>query len=873
MRNRVLVIIAAFILIAVAAYLAYDRLFARVSDPFSAIPHDAALIVEFTDGHHDIAVVTDSAWSSFRTRGFLTRLFSDVELIRHILSDSIKQEKPVSARVLASLHKTGAEAVGFLWVVEPRSGSISVDRLLDSFPGSAREHKFRGARILEKAVGDGGTVAVVKRKGLLIISRNTYLVERAVVQLQDGEPIHHSDELRSVMNQVAKSRDPKVYLQFAQLAEALSASYHATLGKDNPLTTMAGWGAADFRMLGKKLLLNGFVSTMHDSWLAQVMTAPGATRELSSLMPASTAMFCSVHSNHFADLDRFGENAGLRDLFSTHFVHWMGSTVSLAVNEPLTDRLRDYSFLLIAIADTALARSNLLELVRIQSGAEFAEPVDARHNIYLLENFDELELLLGLPTRLFSSPAFAFRDDVVIFANSVSALSIYLDRLDAGQTLSQELDYLAFRDDFASNPNVDWYFRPGFSSRALQSIAREESVIGALLGLDPIGLQLTRFNNELFLANGVLNVTAEITGGPTYGTLAALWRVQLDAISTRRPVIITDHRSKEQGVLVQDGDHTLHLISKSGEVRWKVELTTPIVGNVNQVDYYRNGRLQFMFTTERAIHLIDVLGRDVSGYPLRLPATATSGLMIADYEDQQLPRMFVACANGNIYGYKLTGEPLPGWNPKRNVGSVPYPLEHFTSGTRDYIHYTKADGSHLLLNRMGENRRSPTEAVAGLRQGFELVREGNAFSFINVTSNGRLLKIAEDGRVTAIPLEDVSTVSSFVLTDLDGDHRPEVLVADSSAVYVFDLNGQRGGIIPLPGAHDLFTFKESSGCHECVGAFDKTNGQSWLLVRDHVDARFPVLSSAPFEIGELLGTGEPALIVCTDDGWITAYRL
>jgi hypothetical protein len=409
--------------------------------------------------------------------------------------------------------------------------------------------------------------------------------------------------------------------------------------------------------------------------------------------------------------------------------------------------------------------------------------------------------------------------------------------------------------------------RPGLTQAVLHGLAKAESVLPSLAGLEPIGVQLTRLSSHTFLATGIVDVRGGAVMPAQPGALTPLWRIRLDTLAVMQPVVVENHRTGERNVFVQDVDHTAYLLSKTGEILWERDLGGPIVGDVHQVDFYKNGKLQLLFATERAIQLIDVLGRDVSEFPLRLPATCTSGLMVADYEDQDLPRMFVACANDNVYGYKLTGEPLPGWNPKRRVGRVPYPLGHFMIGSKDYIQMTREDGAHLLLNRLGDNRRAPSAATPNLSGPFELVVEGDNFSFVSVTEEGRLIRLDAGGKVTTVDLDEVGFVVGFDVTDVNRDNTPDVLVSDTAAVHVFDLKGNRVGEFPIGGGARLFETAD------LVGAVGADTREAWLLASDHIDSRFPVSASAPFAAGELLSEGDQVIIVCTADGWVTAYRL
>ena len=59
---------------------------------------------------------------------------------------------------------------------------------------------------------------------------------------------------------------------------------------------------------------------------------------------------------------------------------------------------------------------------------------------------------------------------------------------------------------------------------------------------------------------------------------------------------MTNHNDRQnKEVIVQDNANNLYLINKEGVRLWKVKLSDKILGDVYQVDYYRNGKLQYLF--------------------------------------------------------------------------------------------------------------------------------------------------------------------------------------------------------------------------------------------------------------------------------------
>jgi hypothetical protein len=148
-----------------------------------------------------------------------------------------------------------------------------------------------------------------------------------------------------------------------------------------------------------------------------------------------------------------------------------------------------------------------------------------------------------------------------------------------------------------------------------------------------------------------------------------LWKTALDTTATIPAFFVKNYLDNEKEIIVQDVLNQLYLINKAGKILWKIPLKDKIISSIQQVDFYNNNRLQYIFNTENEIFIIDREGKPVNNYPIALPAKATTGMLLAHYADVNQQRVFVPCEN-RIYGYELSGKPLIGWNPKSKTGNV-----------------------------------------------------------------------------------------------------------------------------------------------------------------------------------------------------------
>ena len=117
--------------------------------------------------------------------------------------------------------------------------------------------------------------------------------------------------------------------------------------------------------------------------------------------------------------------------------------------------------------------------------------------------------------------------------------------------------------------------------------------------------------------------------------------------------------------MFQDGSDILYLADLQGEILWKKKIDNAVIGNISQVDYYNNKKLQFLMLTDSLIYLIDRNGNDVEGFPIAHNAGQNlSNLAVIDYDNSKRYRYLLEDMFGNISLTDKKGLVLEGWNQK-----------------------------------------------------------------------------------------------------------------------------------------------------------------------------------------------------------------
>lgn len=176
----------------------------------------------------------------------------------------------------------------------------------------------------------------------------------------------------------------------------------------------------------------------------------------------------------------------------------------------------------------------------------------------------------------------------------------------------------------------------------------------------------------------------------------------LDAKIVSPPQTVKNHINNTHEIAVQDINNVLYLISNSGNVLWKKQLQGKILGKIEQIDMYKNGRLQLAFATPNRLYVLDRNGNDVSPFPRKFNDEITQPLSVFDYDKRKNYRLLVTQGK-NLLMYDAKGKTVSGFAYKNNTKNITSQPKHFRIGSKDYIVFSTED--HLkILNRQGNVR-------------------------------------------------------------------------------------------------------------------------------------------------------------------------
>ena len=217
--------------------------------------------------------------------------------------------------------------------------------------------------------------------------------------------------------------------------------------------------------------------------------------------------------------------------------------------------------------------------------------------------------------------------------------------------------------------------------------------------------------------------------------------------------VLKNHNTNEVELAIQDADNVLSLLTLDGKVLWKKKLQTQIIGDITQVDLFKNGNLQMAFSTLNKFHILDRNGKDVKSFPIEFKDNITQPVVIFDYDKTKNYR-FLIVQNNELLMYDSKGKIVKGFDFKKAPSEITQTPKHIRIKNKDYIVFPEKSGKLNILSRQGKERILIKEKF----QFSENEWYENKNDFISVSEDGKLVRIAQNGRVSKKELNHESNL-------------------------------------------------------------------------------------------------------------------
>ena len=811
LRRFISVFVIALLLVGlVFGYMWFRTKSFSQTEPVKAIPENPVLFMETDDfpqlaanlkNHNDI-------WQEFRSYEIIEQLNRQIlefdSLARSFPEFGIMLETPA----LISLNRINRK-YHLLFVVSPGKFKATEEilKLLSNEAGIDKRKyqnqtiyklKFKKQRIWEN-------ISFYETAGLLVMSSSPEMLEASVRSLNNDGNIQDGENFERLRATTGKDAVANLYINYSGLSLFLNNLFTGV--NTGKLAQFAQWSALDLDIKPDFLSLNGFTTTSDTlpQQLSLLKNQEAVEFSLTSVIPSGAVYFkFAGYSNPealFSRIEATNTSGKIKESLPESFREDFISLLSNESGEAIVRTGNNYEkYFIMSLKSGQMAESLMSERVKTVSEKN-GSSLAANSKKVLGDNRNPFTIYHSsngnLPSEIFSGlfPSadysyFTILENYLVFGSSYDALKDFLYQNVLGKTLENDEYFNRHKNNFASSSNLFVYLNPSlyFNEilRLLNKKAEEQvsSSAGKWKKINAVSFQSTSAGDMNYF-HMFLNYSGEIRE-----SVNTVWERKLDTTSSFKPAIVLNHNNNEKEIFLQDQAGNIYLIDNSGNILWKQKIEGEILGDVFQIDYYKNGKLQYLFNTPEKIYLLDRNGNPVERFPLNLRDQATAGLSLFDYDRDGTLRICIPTRNKDIYMYDSEGRLISGWRFKKADYPVMHPVQHIQTNEKDYIIAHDKMMLHIL-DRKGNDRVNPASQIMfSARNPVYIMNNRHSSPHITASdTSGSVYNFFFDGSVNKLFSLSLSADHFFVPSDLNGDGKTEYVFIDGKKLMVSSAEG------------------------------------------------------------------------------------
>lgn len=689
----------------------------------------------------------------------------------------ILQKNLKGNQLVVSLHPTGKEEFDFLYVLayeDPESFSLLHDiegKIKDS--GTLTSRNYSGIEISElKIKSNGITLTYAIIDNLLAVSFTSFLVEDAIRHSQNEGLSIFSEYYEELFEDSPQAKglgilrigSSGLYGIVDGIAADQNSSKVWNFGKDKVSANLQ----VEFKE--DSLLLEGDVFFDGQGNAGLKSTASPTINYFKNLIPGRTATYFQYQLE-----DPFELFSGLESdfpfnsivmgdiengLIQKGFKKYLSGHIAFLNMEKIPNEPQDK--ILILKTENPNVQLELLKKFAFgeNPGSDVSKLMDVHQGkeIFMIGTEEFPAHLFNGSFVGFGDSYFTSIDDVIVFANSSKAIKLFIEDWKSGNNwgessnyentvkklqeesgFSMVLDIQKFWNNIETASSVGW---KSFFQRYEQELKT----------FDRLYLKTSQYGKKTNLHIGISYKQVNLESSEESVSLSETVSVTFPNRLVYGPVSIRNFNDNSVEFVVQDELNRIYLLTNEGEEVFSSDLDGPVISEVFQFDFYKNGKLQLLFATKEKIYGMDRMGVSLPEFPLQIAGETLSHLNLLDYDGNRNYRIFAASEKGNLYLFDKNGAVLEGWNTK-SIGSplAIKPAHHRVAGIGDRMVAMGSKGSIHFFSRRGEvEPGSPVQLNGELGSEYVLLERGTAqeTQLVTVTKEGEVVMVNLLGEVT-----------------------------------------------------------------------------------------------------------------------------
>ena len=703
-------------------------------DLVSIIPDNSLAIFHLKDVEKAISEIEENElYNELLQSSFFANLKYGLPILKNI--DSLSADNGFDSEAIISSHIFGRNETDFIYTI--RNASIAENLTIEKL----QKNVFKDSCYVKQQYNSNDIYEVGKGSGffckvndIIIFSQKEYLLKQLVRELNTTNSNSKRENFNSVIKTSSKRELISAYVHVPSVRKILSKTKKSNIV--DFIVKSSGWIELDVNLKKDYILCNGF-SLINDSAKHNLYKLKNNPEEKLTFESAITHDITDVVAINIVEGKNILNIKNGKDTLTNNFLNTLVTdhvenqmivfeipSANNTQNKYVSFNVKSTSLLNTFLNDYAVAYSKSIN-INPDSIINKRKVNNTELNIYYFDKTisSNLSNIVDLD---FSKYWFAY-NGYLIGTNSLLSADLFILKKQRGSSYS----------------NIE-------TSKKLKSRSANKSTVT---------IDIPMLNQSVFNINSSLRWQIMMEDGLAYNNILiqksnAKETKKTDQFFTKIDTacyfiqkVINHNKPKEDEFFVQDKKNKIYLISGQGKILWSKKIDGKILSEINQVDFYKNRKLQYLFNTKNKVYVIDRNGDNVEKYPMSLKNDATNGLALVDYSNNRKYRYFVATNDKKIRCFDMSGSELKGWCFEKTEGVVSQKIQHILHDTKDYI-IASDEAKVYILNRKGETRIKVNRPLhKPLNSPFFISVNNNELYFNATDTDNRLLSISSKGKL------------------------------------------------------------------------------------------------------------------------------
>ncbi|MGL1888951.1 MAG: hypothetical protein OCD76_20730 [Reichenbachiella sp.] len=878
MKRSLIAIPVLLVLGAFGAYMYYQWQDNKI-DKWAFVPPSSILVFEPTNLATFVTAdsTDEKLLSNLKSLNEWAALTNMLDSVDNQLGSSKRLKRILNSNdMLISMHQGNKAKIANLYIVEVKDLDhhdyfANLLNYLVTKRGFVKSQRVYQGYQVNEYKNDDSEFAYLFYKHYLIASFTPYLVDDAIRELERlKKDIYSQKNKMSLTTSNPIEGEGRIYFNSSELNTLVKLFVDPIKLEGQNLEWISDMMYLDVLIKEDEIDLSGFsfVDTAAVNYLSTFTGIRGVGFEMKRIIPDRSSLV--LHSS-FEDVVKW--HKGLRNYWREHkpsqltkigeienrylfsildFYDFVGQEIGLFVLESKKSFEQEKIF---AIQHTdAIRAANFLDELSSASSTDssFYQETYANRSIGRIE-VDEL------PSRIFGDMYTGFvnsfyfvNNDYIFLGNSQHALEVLIDDLDSENTWHKSMKAHEFLESTNDDANFSVYLKTagiwnlitGTLNKKWSNFSTDNKMV--LKQVEYGAIQFTGVD-EKFYTNVILKHPGKLIESQEPKSFEVRGELEMKYPIISKPFAVKNHKDRSLEMMVQDSSFQLSLIGTDQKVKLRIPLKSALTSTIYQLDYYKNGKLQYLFSTGRKVHLLDRTGTYIPGYPVQFNVDSNiKALSLIDYDNSKNYRIMVGTDNSFYYLIDKSGKQLKGWNPMKLTGSPAMPAKHLRVRTVDFMIFLEENGIVHGLSRTAKSKSGFPLDLKGTISSPLHIEKGaspNTTELTALTNNGELIGFNLNGGVVRkeqFVKESPNENFKLVISRDGADYL--VIRQGEESVEVYNEQLEELFVLPVPSPNLAFQYYTFGDDNELLIMVDRESLRTYFY-----DIQGRALQSRPLD--------------------------